>query len=86
MAAPTPTTNNNEAEPAWEMPGPSMERLGELLKQDPSLVDLAPLPEVKQRVSEAGCCIDIIRVACEVGTHFASVSREHDARNRKCAP
>lgn len=57
------------AEPAqatWEMPGPSMERLAQILKEDPSLAELMPRPEVKARLAEAGCCVDMIKAACEV--------------------
>lgn len=51
---------------SWEIPGPSMERLAQILKEDPSLANLMPLPEVSKRLGEAGCCVDIIKAACEV--------------------
>ena len=43
-----------------------MERLAQCLKEDPSLADLMPLPEVRARLGEAGCCVDMIKAACEV--------------------
>lgn len=58
-----------EAAPAaagWSMPGPSMERLAQIMQEDPSLQDVMPIPAVKESVAAAGSCVEIIRRACEV--------------------
>lgn len=53
---------------AWTMPGPSMERLAQIMEEDPEgLKGLLPDPAVKARVAAAGSCVEIIRTACEVG-------------------
>lgn len=59
-------SHDDDDDDTWEMPGPSMERLAEILKDDPSLRDLMPVPEVQERVAAAGTSIEIVQAACEV--------------------
>lgn len=76
IPTPHPTTQEEEkmagaaeAAPAaagWSMPGPSMERLAQIMQEDPSLQDVMPIPAVKESVAAAGSCVEIIRRACEV--------------------
>ena len=50
----------------WSMPGPSMERLAQIMQEDPRLQDVMPIRAVKESVAAAGSCVEIIRRACEV--------------------